>query len=88
MRNGSSDATVQRPVLQLVLFVIERQRYALELPAVERVVPMVAVAPLPQGPAVALGVVNVHGKVIPVLERDCVPGVPGNTGAWGHVSPR
>lgn len=29
---------------------------------------MVAVAPLPQGPAVALGVINLHGQAIPVVD--------------------
>jgi len=55
-------------MLQLVIFVIEGERYALSLPAVERVLLMVAVSPLPQAPAVALGVINLHGQVIPVLD--------------------
>ena len=52
----------------LVVFGIEGQRYALPLHAVERVLPMVAVSPLPQAPAVALGVMNLHGQVLPVLD--------------------
>ena len=58
----------QSPVSRLVVFAIDGERYALSLPAVERVLPMVAVSPLPKGPAVALGVINVHGAVIPVLD--------------------
>ena len=58
----------QHPPLRLVVFVIEGQRYALPLSAVERVLPMVAVSPLPKAPAVALGVINLHGAVIPVLD--------------------
>ncbi len=58
----------ERPVLRLVVFSIEGQRYALPLSAAERVLPMVAVSPLPQAPAVALGVVNLHGKIVPVLD--------------------
>lgn len=60
--------TLQSPVLQLVVFKIEGQQYALPLHAVERILPMVAVSPLPQAPAVALGVINVHGQVLPVLD--------------------
>jgi purine-binding chemotaxis protein CheW len=60
--------TLQSPVLQLVVFDIEGQRYALPLNDVERVLPMVAVSPLPQAPAVVLGVINLHGQVIPVLD--------------------
>ncbi|MCI0407903.1 MAG: chemotaxis protein CheW [Acidobacteria bacterium] len=59
---------LQSSLLQLVLFVIEGQRYALPLSTVERVLPMVAVSPLPQAPPVVLGVINVHGRVIPVLD--------------------
>ena len=58
----------QPPSLRLVVFVIEGQRYALPLRAVERVLPIVAVSPLPKAPAVALGVINVHGQVIPVVD--------------------
>jgi purine-binding chemotaxis protein CheW len=35
---------------------------------VERVIPMVEISPLPEAPAVALGVINLHGEVIPVLD--------------------
>ncbi len=62
------DPALQSSVLQLVVFAIEGQRYALPLSAVERVLPMVAVSPLPQAPAIALGVINVHGRVLPVLD--------------------
>lgn len=62
--------------LQLVVFVIEGQRYALPLHAVERVLPMVAVSPLPKAPAVALGVINVHGHIIPVVDIRLRFGLP------------
>ena len=53
---------------QLVVFRLEEQLYALPVDTVERVLPMVAVSPLPQAPPIALGVINLHGKVIPVLD--------------------
>jgi purine-binding chemotaxis protein CheW len=56
------------PQLKLVVFSVEDERYALRLPVVERVLPMVAVSPLPKAPAVALGVINLHGAVVPVLD--------------------
>lgn len=52
---------------QLVVFDIEGQRYALRLGAVEQVLPMVAIAPLPKAPSVACGVINLYGQVVPVL---------------------
>jgi len=54
--------------LQLVVFDLEGQRYALPLGAVDRVLPMVAVSPLPKAPAIALGVINLHGQALPVLD--------------------
>lgn len=62
------DPRMVAPELQLVVFTVEGQRYTLPLSAVERVLPMVAVAPLPKPPAVALGVFNLHGQVIPVVD--------------------
>ena len=52
----------------LVLFRLDEQRYALHLPAVERVVRAVEVTPLPKAPEIVLGVINAHGQVIPVVD--------------------
>jgi purine-binding chemotaxis protein CheW len=52
----------------LVVFVLDGQRYGLHARAVEGVLPMVAVSPLPQAPEIAMGVINVHGRVVPVLD--------------------
>lgn len=52
----------------LALFVLEGQRYALDVSVVERVLPMAAISPLPRAPAIALGVVNLAGAPVPVLD--------------------
>ncbi len=52
---------------QLVVFTLDEQRYALYLPVVERVVSAVEVTPLPKTPDIVLGVINIQGKVIPVV---------------------
>ena len=52
---------------QLVVFFLDDQRYALHLPAVERVVSAVEITPLPKAPDIVLGVINMQGKVIPVI---------------------
>lgn len=51
----------------LIVFSLDRQRYALPLHAVDRVVRMVAITPLPKAPDIVLGVVNIQGRVIPVI---------------------
>ncbi len=52
----------------LVVFRLGEMRLALPLAAVERVVRAVEVTPLPQAPEIILGVINVQGRVIPVLD--------------------
>lgn len=60
----------------LIVFTLDGQRYALPLPAADRVLRMVAITPLPNAPDIILGVVNVQGRVIPVINvrrRFCLP---------------
>lgn len=60
MSGSPVNYAVQRPVINLVVFGIEGERDGLALHTVERVLPMVAVSPLPNSPAVVLGVINLH----------------------------
>lgn len=53
--------------LQLVVFNLDDQRYALRLLHVEQAIRMVEITPLPKAPDIVRGLVNVHGAVIPVL---------------------
>jgi purine-binding chemotaxis protein CheW len=53
---------------RLVAFVVDGQRFALALDAVERALPMLAVTPLPGAPPVVAGVVSLHGQVVPVFD--------------------
>lgn len=62
--------------VQLVVFSLDDQRYALHLEAVNRIVPAVEVTPLPKSPDIILGVINVQGSIIPVINirrRFCIP---------------
>jgi purine-binding chemotaxis protein CheW len=52
---------------QLVIFVLDEQRYALRLDSVDRVVRAVEVTPLPEAPSIILGIINVQGRVVPVV---------------------
>lgn len=52
---------------QLVVFTLDQQRYALYLSTVDRVVLTVEVTPLPKAPAIVLGVINIQGEIIPVI---------------------
>jgi purine-binding chemotaxis protein CheW len=60
----------------VVIFEVAAQRFGLPLDRVERVVRIVEITPLPRAPAVVVGVINVRGSVIPVVDvrrRFCLP---------------
>lgn len=54
-------------LIRLVLLKVDGQTYALHLAAVDRVLRMVEITPLPGAPDAVEGVVNVRGEVVPIL---------------------
>ena len=53
---------------QIVVVSLDESRYSLYLSVVERVVRAVEITPLPKAPEFVLGVINVHGQIIPVVD--------------------
>jgi len=53
---------------QLVTFRLDDQEYALPIVNVVQVVRIVAITPMPEAPKIVSGVINVRGKVIPVID--------------------
>jgi purine-binding chemotaxis protein CheW len=53
---------------QLVIFHVDGRRFALDLFAVERVTRAVLVTSLPNAPAGVIGVINMQGQLLPVLD--------------------
>ena len=53
---------------QYLVFTIDEQRYALGLSGVEKVIRAVQLDPLPEGQEMLLGVINMQGQIIPVLD--------------------
>jgi purine-binding chemotaxis protein CheW len=53
---------------QLVVFVLGRQRFAVPLAHVIRVVAAAQWTPVPGAPEIILGVIDFHGEVIPVVD--------------------
>lgn len=54
--------------VQIVIFALDEQRYGIPLNVVERVVRMVEITRLPAAPGFIHGVINVQGKILPVLD--------------------
>lgn len=54
--------------VKLLAFRLDGQRYGLPLESVERVVRIAEITPLPKAPEIVLGVINVQGRVIAVVD--------------------
>jgi chemotaxis-related protein WspB len=54
--------------MKLLVFQIGADRYGLPLPAVRRVLPLMALKALPGAPEAVAGLMNLHGAVIPVID--------------------
>ncbi len=52
---------------KLVVFWLDKQRFALHLSTVERIVHIVEITPLPKTPVYIMGIINFQGKFIPVV---------------------
>jgi purine-binding chemotaxis protein CheW len=52
---------------RIVIFSLDGPHYALFLSAIERVIRAVEITPLPNAPAIIQGVINVQGRIIPVV---------------------
>ena len=68
--------STEASALQVVVFVLDGQRYAFPLATVQQVLPMAAPAPLPEAPLIALGVINLHGLIVPMLDLRRRLGLP------------
>jgi purine-binding chemotaxis protein CheW len=68
--------------VRLVIFRVDEQRYGLPLNAVERIVRAAEVTLLPKAPAIVIGVLDVEGRVLPVVNIRRRLGLPER-----HISP-
>lgn len=54
-------------VERLLVFALAGLHCALKIGNIERVLPAVEISPVPQAPAIVLGLLNVQGRILPVL---------------------
>lgn len=52
---------------RLVIFFLDEQRFALYISAVERIVRIVEITPLPKAPAFVQGIINYQSQILPVI---------------------
>jgi purine-binding chemotaxis protein CheW len=68
MNAAQHESGMMAATQDLVVFSLDGQRYALALARVKRAVRVVAITPLPKAPAIVLGIVDLGGVVIPVID--------------------
>ena len=83
-RNGEGPTTAGGPTANgggqtgstetWVLFAIDSQKYGLQITEVERILRAVEVKPLPQSPPHVMGIINMQGTILPVIDLQVLPG--------------
>ena len=53
---------------QLVVFVLDKEEYAVPIHEVREVLKIPKITPVPNSPSFILGVINLRGKIVPVLD--------------------
>jgi purine-binding chemotaxis protein CheW len=66
--DDSHSKQVQNMINQIVVFTIDELFYALPLYSVVRVVHIVEITTLPKAPDIISGIINVAGRIIPVID--------------------
>lgn len=61
----------------ILVFRLDGNRYGLSISHVERIIHAVAVTPVPESPRSWLGIINVQGRAVPVLNLRRMLGRPG-----------
>lgn len=54
--------------IHLVIFRLEKQAYAFSIDSISQMIDMVTIMPLPKSDPMIEGVINVHGRLIPVID--------------------
>lgn len=65
---GNASIVTDAVMVDLLLFRLDTNLFALRLGQVVRVAAMVAIAPLPEAPPVVAGIIDVGGAMLPVLD--------------------
>ena len=55
-------------ILQLVSFVIENEEFGIDILKVEEIIRLISITKIPNAPDFVEGVVNLRGRVIPVID--------------------
>lgn len=65
---ASYQTSTRADTLALLTFKVAEQEYGLPVASIIRIIEMVTLIPVPDGPEVITGLINFHGKAVPVMD--------------------
>ena len=68
MTTGAAEGTASDPVIQLVTFNLEDETYGINVMLVQEVLRVSEIAPVPGAPPYVLGIINLRGNVVTVID--------------------
>jgi len=78
LARAPEQSSIGEATLELLEFRLAQERYALETRYVREVYPLKNLTPLPSTPPFVVGIVNVRGRILPVLDLKKFFGLPEN----------
>lgn len=66
--NKASNVGASGPARKLLSFCLGNEEYGLDILAVREIIGLIDITPLPRTPTYVKGVINLRGKIIPVIE--------------------
>ncbi|MES9904091.1 MAG: chemotaxis protein CheW [Sedimenticola sp.] len=76
MTEAVSEGTVNDPVVQLVTFLLAGETYGINVMQVQEVLRVSEIAPVPGAPFYVLGIINLRGNVVTVIDTRSRFGLP------------
>lgn len=76
MSNGAAEDSAKDPVIQLVTFHLQEETYGINVMQVQEVLRVTEIAPVPGAPPYVLGIINLRGNVVTVIDTRGRFGLP------------
>ena len=76
MNKSAAESTAGDPVIQLVTFRLKDESYGINVMQVQEVLRICEIAPVPGAPAYVLGIINLRGNVVTVIDTRTRFGLP------------
>ncbi len=76
MNTNVTEEQVNDPIIQLVTFRLEDETYGINVMQVQEVLRVTEIAPVPGAPSYVLGIINLRGNVVTVIDTRIRFGLP------------